>query len=399
MGSRSRAVTLDDVARTSGVSRATASRALNGRARVAPEVRTRVTLIAQSLGYRPNTAARSLVSGRANIIGLVLPTGHIFNEPYEAHVLEAVAAEATEAGQGVMLWLAAREPNVAVRNEFRAGVVDGVVISGVALGAAWVEDLLDGPHPCVVIGRHPTRTDLATVEIDNVGGARRAVDHLVAGGHRRVAIVLGPDRRVDADDREAGFRAALDEHGLAVEESLVARGDFNMESGYEAVQRLLPNRPDAIFASNDLMAVGVLRALADAGVRVPEDVAVIGFDDLPVAATTDPPLTTVRQDIETVCGTAVASLLELISGAQGTSPQRQTIVPTPLIVRASTRGIDGSAARGAWEAVTSHAPPSVPSPIMRTGEQQRDGSDTFLEAPASDGRRARRRPRHRQLWW
>lgn len=317
-------------------------------------------LIAESLGYQPNSAARSLVSGRANIIGLILPTGHIFNEPYEAHVLESVASEATEASQGVMLWLAAGEPNVTVRNELRRGVVDGVVISGVALGAAWVEDLLDGPHPCVVVGRHPTRTDLATVEIDNAGGARRAVDHFVAGGHRRLAMVLGPDRRVDADDRETGFRAALADHGLALDESLVARGDFNTASGYEAVQLLLPNRPDAIFAANDLMAVGVLRALADAGVRVPADVGVIGFDDLPVAAASDPPLTTVSHDIAGVCSTAVALLLELISGEQGASVQRTTIVPTPLIVRASTRPVDSPEPKGAWEAVTSHAPAADP---------------------------------------
>ena len=251
------------------MSRATASRALNGRDRVAPDVRERVTMIARSLGYRPNTAARSLVSGRADIIGLVLPTGHIVNEPYEAHVLEAVAMSATEAGQGMMLWLAAGEPSVAVRQEFHTGVVDGLVVSGVALGAPWVEDLLDGPHPCVVIGRHPHRADVATVEIDNAGGVRRAVEHLVAGGHRRIAMIQGPEGRVDADDREAAFRTALDRHDLPVESDLFARGLFNVATGAEATRRLLERRPDAVFAANDLMAIGALQAAREAGLRVP----------------------------------------------------------------------------------------------------------------------------------
>ena len=332
-------MTLDDVARTSGVSRATASRALNGRAKVAPDVRARVTMIARSLGYRPNSAARTLVSGRADIIGLVLPTGHIVNEPYEAHVLEAVAMAATEAGQGMMLWLAAGEPSAAVRQEFHTGVVDGLVISGVALGAPWVEDLLDGPHPCVVLGRHPERTDVSTVEIDNEGGVRRAVEYLVAGGHRRIAMIQGPAGRIDAEDREHAFRAALDSHGLAAEPQLFARGLFNIATGAEAMRQLLPHRPDAVFAANDLMAVGALQALHAEGLRVPDDIAVVGFDDLPQAAIADPPLTTVRHDIDKVCATAMRTLLQLVDSAgEPTAPSRSTVA-TPLVVRESTRSL------------------------------------------------------------
>ena len=341
MAARSRPVTLADVARTSGVSRATASRALNGRDRVAPDVRARVTMIARSLGYQPNTAARSLVSGRADIIGLVLPTGHIVNEPYEAHVLEAVAMSATEAGQGMMLWLAAGEPSAAVRQEFRSGFVDGLVISGVALGARWVEDLLDGPHPCVVIGRHPERTDVPTVEIDNAGGVRRAVEHLVASGHQRIAMIQGPEGRIDAEDREAAFRAALDDHSIAVDPHLFARGVFNVATGAEAMQQLLPHRPDAVFASNDLMAVGALQAIQAAGLRVPDDIAVIGFDDLPQAALADPPLTTVRHDIDAVCSTAMQILLRLVdeSPPAATPAPSRSLIDTPLVVRSSTRPI------------------------------------------------------------
>ncbi len=340
VAARSRAVTLDDVARTSGVSRATASRALNGRARVAPDVRARVTMIARSLGYRPNTAARTLVSGRADIIGLVLPTGHIVNEPYEAHVLEAVAMSATEAGQGMMLWLAAGEPSAAVRQEFHTGIVDGLVISGVALGARWVEELLDGLHPCVVLGRHPERTDVCTVEIDNAGGVHRAVDHLVAGGHRRIAMIRGPEGRVDAEDREAAFRAAIESHDLTAEPQLFARGLFNAATGAEAMEHLLPHQPDAVFAANDLMAVGALQAIRAAGLRVPDDIAVVGFDDLPQAALADPPLTTVRHDIDEVCGTAMRTLLRLVDTANESPPPSRSVVDTPLVVRESTRSLN-----------------------------------------------------------
>ena len=340
LGARPRAVTLDDVARKSGVSRATASRALNGRERVNPDVRDRVRLIADVLGYRPNSVARSLASGRSDVLGLVLPTGHIVSEPYEAHLLEAVAEAATRSGHGLMLWLAKGEPSPAVRDEFRTGFVDGLIISGVAVGAGWVEDLLDGPHPCVLVGRHPTRTDVPSIEIDNVGGARRAAEHLVAGGSRRIAIVLGPADRTDSEDRDRGFRDGVATGEATLDELLVERGSFTQESGFEAMQRLLPQRPDGVFASNDQMAVGVLRAIAAAGLRVPDDIAVVGFDDLPVAATTQPPLTTIRHDIDAVGTAAIDALLRLLDrehtdGAGETS----TVLPTPLIVRQSSRPI------------------------------------------------------------
>lgn len=336
MAAGRRIVTLDEVARTSGVSRATASRALNGRERVSPEVRNRVRIVANALGYRPNPAARSLASGRSGALGLVLPTVHLGQDPYEAHLVQAVAETATRYGQAVMLWLAQVEPSPEMRNEFRTGLVDGLVISGVGFGSGWIEDLIDGPHPSVLVGRHPTRTDVASVQIDNVGGTRAAVAHLVAGGSRRIAIVLGPPERTDTQDRFAGYHRALAEHGLAADADLVGHGDFTVPSGYEAMRRLLPHRPDGVFATNDLMAVGVLRALQEAGLGVPDDVAVAGFDDLPVAATTEPPLTTVKHDINLVGEAAVDVLLRLLDGADVDPPDR-IVLPAPLLIRQSTR--------------------------------------------------------------
>jgi LacI family transcriptional regulator len=184
--------------------------------------------VANALGYRPNPAARSLASGRSGALGLVIPTGHLVEDPYAAHLVEAVAEGATGHDQAIMLWLAEVEPGPVVRNEFRAGLVDGLVISGVGFGAEWIEDLIDGPHPSVLVGRHPTRTDVASIQIDNEAGAIAAVAHLIDGGSRRVAIILGPAERTDAQDREQGYRTALVEHGIEVDPELIARGDFNV---------------------------------------------------------------------------------------------------------------------------------------------------------------------------
>jgi LacI family transcriptional regulator len=336
-------VTLDEVARASGVSRATASRALNGRARVSPDVRHRVHLVANALGYRPNPAARSLASGRSGAIGLVLPTVHLGEDPYEASLVTAIAEAATRHGQALMLWLAPVEPSPSMRDQFRTGLVDGLVISGVGFGARWVEDLIDGPHPSVLIGRHPTRTDVVSVELDNAAGAFAAVRHLLAGGRRRIAIVLGPPERTDSQDRMDGYRQALAEAGLPVEPDLVAEGDFTMPSGVVAMQRLLPSRPDAVFATNDLMALGVLRVLLDEGIAVPDAVAVVGFDDLAVAAAAEPPLTTVRHDIRRVGEAAVEALVGLLDAdaeatteAESGGHVRHEVVPAPLVVRQTT---------------------------------------------------------------
>jgi LacI family transcriptional regulator len=305
-------VTLEDVARTSGVSRATASRALNGHARVSPEVRTRVRLVADQLGYRPNTAARSLASGRTGVLGFVLPGGHLITAPYESRLLEAVADGATASGYGVMLWMGTTEPGQALRDGLRGGLVDGIVVSGVALGAGWVEKLFDGPSPCVLVGRHPTRDDIPRVEVSNEPSAAAAVEHLIAGGGRRIAIILGPPDRVDGRDRQLGYERALSRHGFDVDTRLVERGDFTSESGHEAMRRLLAHRPDSVFACNDLMAAGALEAIADAGLRVPDDIALIGYDDLPLAARTKPPLSTVSQDLTAIGSAAIEVVSRLI---------------------------------------------------------------------------------------
>jgi LacI family transcriptional regulator len=337
---RSRPVTLDDVARKSGVSRATASRALNGHARVSDDVRTRVQLVADRLGYLPNAAARSLASGRAGVLGFVLPGGHLITAPYESRLLEAVADAATAAGYGVMLWMGTTEPGQALREGLRTGLVDGVVVSGVALGAGWVETLFDGPQPCVLVGRHPRR-DVPRVELTNEPSASAAVDHLIAGGGRRIALILGPSGRVDGHDRQVGYERALYRNGIELDTRLVERGEFTIDSGYEAMRRLLAHRPDSVFACNDMMAAGAMQAIAEAGLRVPDDIAVMGFDDLPVASRTNPPLSTVSQDIAAIGAAAVDLLIDLVTGDVGDDENTIRTVTGPLVLRQSTRPVAG----------------------------------------------------------
>ena len=207
-------VTLDDVARLGGVSRATASRALNHRHGVRPEVRERITRLAASLGYRPNRAARNLAIGRSSVIGLVIPSSDLRVDPYGASMTHAVGRAATAADQGLMLVLDSGEPGQTVRHILRDGLIDGVLVSAVAAGEAWVEELLTADLPTVLIGNHPTRHDVDVVDVENLESSAKLVEHLFEQGCTRVATVTGPLDRVDATLRLEGFRLAHERRGL-----------------------------------------------------------------------------------------------------------------------------------------------------------------------------------------
>lgn len=340
------AVTLDDVARAAGVSSATASRAINGRAGVRAEVRERVVEVAGSLGYRANRAAQNLASGRSSIIGLVLPSRHLSVDPYGASLIQAVSRSANELDQGLMLLLGSEEPGGTVRHILRDGIIDGVLISSVALGDPWVDELLDSPIPSVVVGSRPDRDDVHAVDAENRGPAAEAVSHLAELGRRRIATVTGPLTRRDATDRLAGYHDAMAAHGLTVDDSMIATGDFTRRAGLAAGDRLFggERRPDAVFAANDEMALGVVAAAARRGLDVPRDVAVVGFDGtatsddellvgLPGIRTTDdedhPWLTSVHQPFPALGRAAVDSLLDILAG---TAVERvRTVEPTLVI--------------------------------------------------------------------
>jgi DNA-binding LacI/PurR family transcriptional regulator len=331
--------TLEQVAALAGVSRATVSRVVNGSPRVRPEVRAQVERAVAKLGYVPNRAARSLVTRRADSIALVVsePHARFFSEPFFAGMVRGVSGALAETGVQLLLLIAQDLPD---RGRLERYVVGGHV-DGVLLASLHGDDPLPATLeragvPAVQVGRPPGATPASYVDADNRGGASKAVGHLAGRGRRRIATIAGPLDMSVGRDRLDGYRDGLAAAGLAEAGELVEAGDFSEESGAAAMERLLalPGRPvDAVFAASDLMAAGALRALRTAGRRVPEDVAVVGFEDSAVARYAQPPLTTVRQPIEEMGRQATRLLLTEVAGGRG---RMRLILDVDLVVRAST---------------------------------------------------------------
>jgi DNA-binding LacI/PurR family transcriptional regulator len=333
--------TLEQVAALAGVSRATVSRVVNGSPRVRPEVRAQVERAVAKLGYVPNRAARSLVTRRADSIALVVsePHARFFSEPFFAGMVRGVSAALAETGVQLLLLIAQGLPD---RSRLERYVVGGHV-DGVLLASLHGDDPLPGSLqragvPAVLVGRPPGEAPASYVDADNRGGARKAVEHLAGRGRRRIATIAGPPDMGVGLDRLDGYRDGLAAAGLTGAGELVETGDFTEESGAAAMARLLtrPGRPvDAVFAASDLMAAGALRALRTAGRRVPDDVAVVGFEDSAVARYAQPPLTTVRQPIEEMGRQATRLLLAEAAGGRGRGRMR-LILDVDLVVREST---------------------------------------------------------------
>jgi DNA-binding LacI/PurR family transcriptional regulator len=305
--------TLEQVAALAGVSRATVSRVVNGSPKVSPVVRAQVERAVAKLGYVPNRAARSLVTRRADSVALVVsePHARFFSEPFFAGVVRGVSAVLAVTGVQLLLLIAQHLDDPLPGTLERAG------------------------GPAVLVGRPAGAAPASYVDADNRGGARKAVGHLAALGRRRIATIAGPPDMGVGQDRLDGYRDALAAAELDGAGDLVETGDFTDEGGAAAMDRLLgrPGPPvDAVFAASDLMAVGALRALRAAGRRVPDDVAVVGFEDSAVARYAHPPLTTVRQPIEELGRQATRLLLARVAGEPA---GMHLILDTELIVRSS----------------------------------------------------------------
>ncbi len=329
-------LTIEQIAKQAGVSRSTVSRVINNQPNVDPDTRARVLSIAQNLNYQPNMAARGLASGRTHILGLVIPMGvsTLFTDPYFPLLIQGISSACNEHDYSVMLWLAEPEfERRTIRQILRGGLIDGVIVASALMDDTIYEAMRNDGKPFILIGRHPTDTGITYVDVDNVNSAREIVAHLLRVGYRRVATITGAKNMIATADRLQGYLAALRERGLAADNALIASGDFTEAGGYAAMQRLMPLRPEAVFVASDAMALGTLRAIREAGLRVPDDIAVAGFDDMPFAARTDPPLTTVRQPIQRAGFVAVETLLDLIAHPQ--LPPRRIILPTELVIRSS----------------------------------------------------------------
>jgi LacI family transcriptional regulator len=328
------AVTIRDVARVAGYSVATVSRVLNGSGPVADETRRRVREAATSLRFSPNVAARSLSTSRTHTIGVLLPDlhGEFFSE-----VIRGIDQAAQRQGYHVLVSSSHNAPaEISAALGTMRGRVDGVAIMSPVIDGTTLAAELPPSLPLVLLNCAGGQEDVDSLGIDNFGGAYAMTRHLLALGRTRVAFIRGPRGNGDAEARLAGYRDALHDAGAEARHEWVYDGDFQKGAGIAAVERLLATspRPDALFASNDSMAIAAMSALRGAGLRVPEDVAVTGFDDIPVARFMYPALTTVRVDIAGLGARAVRTLIHAVAHRNEHARVRETLATT-LVVRAS----------------------------------------------------------------
>lgn len=330
--------TLEEVARAAGVSRATVSRAINGGERVSARARDAIDRAISELGYIPNRAARSLVTRRTDSVALVVPeTGNRFvADPVLTGALEGITTALAGTHLQLVLLVAQHVGDTAGQLRYlRAGHVDGALVISHHREDQLPAQLARTGLPFVFGGRplDPGNVEVTYVDADNVGGGRTATTHLLRGGRQVVATVAGPRDMPAGVDRLAGWREVLTAAGRRAD--LVEYGDFTPEGGATAMGRLLERQPDldAVFVASDLMAIGALRIIHESGRRVPEDVAVVGYDDSVLARTAIPPLTTVRQPAEEMGRRMAELLIDQLGGLL--RPSVAEILPTELVVRAS----------------------------------------------------------------
>lgn len=336
-----RGVTMVEVAKAAGVSQATVSRVVNGNPRVNTATKRAVERTIERLGFVPNVAARSLVTRRSDSIGVLIPepTSRVFGDPFFAQVLRGVSAALTARRQKLVLFLPqGDEEERELQPYLMAGHVDGVIMYSLHGDDPLPERLRRKGVPVVVGGRPPTGARVSYVDNDNRGGGLLATQHLIGLGRRTVATISGPPDMSAANDRFEGYREALRQADMPFAEDLVVAGDFTEESGAVAMRELLVRAPglDAVFAANDLMGAGALAVLAESARRAPDDVAVVGFDDSPIARTTRPTLSSVRQSLDAMGRELVTLLLADIETPEDVA--RKVVLAVELVVRESSGG-------------------------------------------------------------
>jgi DNA-binding LacI/PurR family transcriptional regulator len=331
-------LTIEQIAELADVSRSTVSRVLNNHPSVRPAVRDRILQVINENGYAPQAAARSLASRRTNVIGLVIPRSAavIFSDPFFPHVIQGINEACTNRGYFLMLSMVTADLEPGFYNRIvRSRHFDGVIMLSSDLDDPILPLLMKDRTPLVLVGRHPYFTDLTWVDVENREGAREAVKHLINLGHQRIGMIAGQLQMAAALDRRDGYKQALLEAALPIIPELMVEGGFTQQGGYQAMTRLinLPQRPTAVFVASDTMSIGALRAIHEADLSVPRDIALVSFDDLPVASFATPPLTTMRQPIFEMGCAAAELLIARLESQDITRIQRR--IPTTLIVRQS----------------------------------------------------------------
>jgi LacI family transcriptional regulator len=338
---------LEDIAKKAGVSRSTVSRVINKEPYVSEKTRARVMEIIEEVSFRPNPAARMLVTQRTQIIGVVVPqiSNVIFaDNSYFPMLLQGASSAINEHDHSMLLWL---QQNGESREHFAQRIarnrwMDGVVVCSIVESDPLVKAIVEIGMPFVAVERpggfsREIVDNCNYVTVDNIHSATMAVEHLLRLGRRRIAHITGHLTITDGQDRLQGYRQALQCADMPVDENLIYPGYFTREYGYIGMKALLKHKPDAVFAAGDTTAQGALQAIQEAGLRVPDDIAVIGFDDLDIATRTTPPLTTIRQPVQQKGSVAASLLIDVLEG-QLHGPQR-ILLPTELVIRQSCGAI------------------------------------------------------------
>lgn len=327
--------TLEEIAKIAGASRSTVSRVVNNDPNVAANTRQRVLDVIHQLNFQPNRAARSLAGGHTRILGLVIPTGisSVFSDPYFPNLIRGISATCQEKDYSVMLWLAEADyERRTIDQVLHNGFTDGIIISSMPMDEIIITSLVRSGLPFVSVGRSLSNQNISYVDVENRRGALEAVLHLIRQKRRRIATITGPLNTVVGVDRRDGYLEALRIRGLPFDPLLVVEGNFSEDDGYNAMKQLIPLRPDAVFAASDSMALGAIRALREAEIKIPDDVAVIGFDDLPFAAHTEPALTTIRQPIQRTGSLAAETIIDILEHPDEVYA-RHIILPVELVIR------------------------------------------------------------------
>ncbi|MEO8612023.1 MAG: LacI family DNA-binding transcriptional regulator [Chloroflexota bacterium] len=338
---------LEDIAKKAGVSRSTVSRVINKEPYVSAKTRTRVMEVIEQESFRPNPAARMLVTQRTHIIGMVVPQiSNVFfaDNSYFPMLLQGASSAINEHDHSMLLWLQQDGEN---REQFsqriaRNRLMDGMVLCSIIESDPIVEMALETGMTFVTVERpigfaNKVSDQFSYVTVDNVHAANMAVEHLIRLGRKRIAHITGHLTIADGQDRLQGYRQAILRAGMPLDENLIFPGFFTREYGYLGMKTLLKYKPDAVFAGGDTTAQGALQAIHEAGLRVPDDIAIVGFDDLDIATQMTPKLTTIRQPVQQKGATAASLLIDKIEG-RANGPQR-VILPTELVIRQSCGAI------------------------------------------------------------
>lgn len=333
-----REITIVDVADEAGVSYATVSRVINNKDHVKPEKRERVLRAMAQLGYVPNMQARSLAGGESRVVGLLVD---YLSSSYMDEIIRGIDEALDAENYDLMLYTTHRRKTKesAYVTKLTRKLADGLLLILPRNAAAYLDTLRQRQFPHVLVDYLSDKQDVPSVSATNFRGAYDAMSFLLSLGHQRIGFITGTMEFGCARDRLEGYHAALKDHGIPADPDLIAEGNFMQPQGYQGAHRLLslPERPTAIFASNDMMAFGVMEAARERGLRLPEDLSVVGFDDIPQASYVHPALTTVRQPLEEMGRSAAHLLLKYI--AHPSAEIERIELPTRLMIRESCQAL------------------------------------------------------------